>query len=69
MKRRSFISSIAGASAVAALSLPASAQVLTLHGASQFGDDHPFTNTTASPLISCCTKTVNWVWKKIISRT
>ena len=43
MKRRSFISSIAGASAVAALSLPASAQVLTLHGASQFGDDHPFT--------------------------
>ena len=43
MKRRSFISSIAGAVAAAAFALPAGAQVITLHGASQFSDDHPFT--------------------------
>jgi len=43
MKRRSFISSIAGAVVAAAFALPAGAQVITLHGASQFGDDHPFT--------------------------
>ncbi len=43
MKRRNFISSIAGAVVAAAFALPANAQVVTLHGASQFGDDHPFT--------------------------
>jgi TRAP-type C4-dicarboxylate transport system substrate-binding protein len=43
MKRRSFLSGIAGAAIAAAFSLPAGAQVITLHGASQFGDDHPFT--------------------------
>jgi tripartite ATP-independent transporter DctP family solute receptor len=43
MKRRSFVSSIAGALVAAAFALPASAQTITLHGASQFGDDHPFT--------------------------
>ena len=43
MKRRSFLSSIAGAVAAAAVALPASAQVITLHGASQFSDEHPFT--------------------------
>jgi len=43
MKRRSFLSGIAVAAVAAAFSLPAGAQVITLHGASQFGDDHPFT--------------------------
>ena len=43
MKRRSFISSIAGAVVTAAFALPAGAQVITLHGASQFSNDHPFT--------------------------
>jgi tripartite ATP-independent transporter DctP family solute receptor len=43
MKRRSFLSSIAGAVVAAAVVLPASAQVVTLHGASQFSDEHPFT--------------------------
>ncbi len=43
MKRRSFISSMAGAVVAAAFALPVGAQVITLHGASQFGDDHPFT--------------------------
>jgi tripartite ATP-independent transporter DctP family solute receptor len=43
MKRRSFLSSIAGAVVAAAFALPASAQVITLHGASQFSDEHPFT--------------------------
>jgi TRAP-type C4-dicarboxylate transport system substrate-binding protein len=43
MKRRSFLSSIAGAVVAAAFALPAGAQVITLHGASQFSDEHPFT--------------------------
>jgi len=43
MKRRNFISSIAGAVVAAAFALPAGAQVITLHGASQFSDEHPFT--------------------------
>jgi TRAP-type transport system periplasmic protein len=43
MKRRSFLSSIAGAVFAAAFALPAGAQVITLHGASQFSDEHPFT--------------------------
>jgi TRAP-type transport system periplasmic protein len=43
MKRRRFLSSIAGAVFAAAFALPAGAQVITLHGASQFSDDHPFT--------------------------
>lgn len=43
MKRLSFLSSIAIAIAATAFTLPASAQVITLHGASQFNDDHPFT--------------------------
>jgi tripartite ATP-independent transporter DctP family solute receptor len=43
MKRISFISGLAGAVLAAAFALPAGAQVITLHGASQFGDDHPFT--------------------------
>jgi len=43
MKRRSFLSSIAAAVVTAAFALPAGAQVITLHGASQFSDEHPFT--------------------------
>jgi tripartite ATP-independent transporter DctP family solute receptor len=35
------------AAAAFALALPASAQVITLHGASQFNDDHAFTKTMA----------------------
>ncbi len=43
MKRRSFLTTIAGAAFAAAFALPAGAQVITLHGASQFSDAHPFT--------------------------
>jgi tripartite ATP-independent transporter DctP family solute receptor len=43
MKRRSLLSGIAGAVIAAAVTLPAAAQVVTLHGASQFSDEHPFT--------------------------
>ena len=43
MKRRVFLSHIAGAAAAATISLPARAQAVTLHGASQFNDEHPFT--------------------------
>jgi len=43
MKRRIFLSHVAGAVAAATLSLPARAQAVTLHGASQFSDEHPFT--------------------------
>jgi len=43
MKRKSFLFSIAGAVFAAALALPAGAQVITLHGASQFSEEHPFT--------------------------
>jgi len=34
---------MAGAAVAAALSMPAAAQVITLHGAVQFNDEHPFT--------------------------
>lgn len=43
MKRSSFLSSVAIAVVATAFMLPASAQVITLHGASQFSEDHPFT--------------------------
>ncbi len=41
MKRREFNAAVAAVAAGAAL--PASAQTITLHGASQFNDDHAFT--------------------------
>jgi tripartite ATP-independent transporter DctP family solute receptor len=51
MKRRTFVGKLAaGAVAAAAFSmtsLPASAQTITLHGASQFNDDHAFTKAMA----------------------
>jgi len=43
MKRRTLLSSAAAAALGAALPLGARAQAITLHGASQFNDDHPFT--------------------------
>ncbi len=43
MKRRNLLSTVAAAVVSAAFALPASAQTITLHGASQFNDDHPFT--------------------------
>jgi TRAP-type C4-dicarboxylate transport system substrate-binding protein len=43
MKRRALLSTVAAAVVSAAFALPASAQTITLHGASQFNDDHPFT--------------------------
>ena len=43
MKRKCFLSSLALAVCAAALALPAVAQVVTLHGASQFSEEHPFT--------------------------
>lgn len=43
MKRSSFLVSIAAAVVAAAFVLPANAQVITLHGASQFSEEHPFT--------------------------
>ena len=43
MKRTSLLSTIAAAVFAAAFALPAGAQVITLHGASQFSDEHPFT--------------------------
>jgi TRAP-type transport system periplasmic protein len=44
MNRKGFLSLISGALAAAALALPAGAQQpITLHGASQFNDDHAFT--------------------------
>src|SRR5258705_6447384 len=42
MKRRNVVSCIAVAAFAAAFSLPAAAQPITLHGASQFADDHAF---------------------------
>src|SRR5512143_69236 len=42
MKRMSFVSGLAGAVLAALLALPAGAQVITLHGAVQFDDSHPF---------------------------
>ena len=63
-------------SSVMALSAHAQQAAITLHGASQFGDDHAFTktmvkfeelvkNTMANRSTLFCTKTANWVWKKI----
>ncbi|HXV08379.1 MAG TPA: TRAP transporter substrate-binding protein [Burkholderiales bacterium] len=43
MTRRAFLRRIAAGAALAAAARPAGAQVLTLHGASQFNDDHAFT--------------------------
>ena len=43
MKRRTFASALAAAVVAAAFALPAQAQPITLHGASQFTDDHAFT--------------------------
>ncbi|HEX5091453.1 MAG TPA: TRAP transporter substrate-binding protein [Burkholderiales bacterium] len=43
MKRRQFVSRIAAAAVAAAFALPAAAETVTLHGASQFNDDHAFT--------------------------
>jgi len=43
MKRMSFVSGLAGAVLAALIALPAGAQVITLHGASQFSEEHPFT--------------------------
>ena len=43
MKRRSFAAVAAAALVAAGLALPAQAQTVTLHGASQFNDDHAFT--------------------------
>jgi TRAP-type transport system periplasmic protein len=43
MKRRTFMGGAAAGAAVALLPLPARAQAITLHGASQFNDDHVFT--------------------------
>ena len=43
MNRRSLFSTIACAAVAAMLAMPASGQVITLHGAVQFNDEHPFT--------------------------
>ncbi len=43
MKRRQFTTHIAAAALAATVALPAAAQTITLHGASQFNDDHAFT--------------------------
>ena len=46
MKRRTFVSTLVSGAVAAAFSiasLPAAAQAITLHGASQFNDDHAFT--------------------------
>ena len=43
MKRRTFAAGLAAAVVSAGLALPAAAQTITLHGASQFNDDHAFT--------------------------
>jgi len=45
MTRRPFVTAIAAAAVAAALALPAAAQTLTLHGASQFSDEHAFTKS------------------------
>jgi tripartite ATP-independent transporter DctP family solute receptor len=47
MKRRSFAVSAAAALLAAGLALPVQAQTITLHGASQFNDDHAFTKSLA----------------------
>jgi tripartite ATP-independent transporter DctP family solute receptor len=46
-KRRGILAAAVMALGLGAASLPASAQVITLHGASQFSDDHAFTKTMA----------------------
>jgi tripartite ATP-independent transporter DctP family solute receptor len=43
MQRRTLVSCIAALAYAAAFTLPAAAQDITLHGASQFADDHAFT--------------------------
>ena len=43
MRRKGFLLCFAGAASAAAFSLAAGAQAITLHGASQFNDDHAFT--------------------------
>ena len=43
MKRKGFLLCVAGAASAAVFSLSAAAQAITLHGASQFNDDHAFT--------------------------
>jgi TRAP-type transport system periplasmic protein len=43
MQRRNALTRMAAAFAFAALAFPAAAQTITLHGASQFNDDHAFT--------------------------
>jgi tripartite ATP-independent transporter DctP family solute receptor len=47
MTRRAFLRRIAAGAALAAVVRPAGAQALTLHGASQFNDDHAFTKALA----------------------
>src|SRR5512145_2501178 len=43
MSRRAFLRRIAAGAALAAVARQAGAQAVTLHGASQFNDDHAFT--------------------------
>src|SRR5512145_958239 len=43
MQRRAFLSTVAAGAVAAALAGAAQAQPITLHGASQFNDDHAFT--------------------------
>ncbi|MEO8144279.1 MAG: TRAP transporter substrate-binding protein [Betaproteobacteria bacterium] len=43
MKRRTFVSTLAAGAVAATFALPVSAQTITLHGASQFSDEHAFT--------------------------
>jgi TRAP-type transport system periplasmic protein len=43
MKRRNILANLAVAVVIGSFSITASAEVITLHGASQFNDDHPFT--------------------------
>ena len=47
MKRRTFSAAVSAALLTAGLALPAQAQTITLHGASQFNDDHAFTKALA----------------------
>ena len=47
MKRRSFLSGAVLAALIGAGAMPAAAQNITLHGASQFNDDHAFTKALA----------------------
>jgi TRAP-type transport system periplasmic protein len=45
MRRSRFLAGFAVAALATTVSWPATAQTITLHGASQFGDDHPFTKS------------------------